>query len=49
METWALIWKIVFVAIMAVFAGMSIWVIFGGWRDLKHMLQKLAHHDDDDG
>ena len=41
METWAFIWKLVFIIVMAVFAGMSVWVTIGGWQDIKKLLAKL--------
>ena len=41
MEFWITLWKVVFVATVAVFAGMSVWVTFGGWRDIKKLLARL--------
>ena len=41
MRSWMLLWKIVFVAGVAVFAGMSVWVIVAGYRDIKRLLQNI--------
>ncbi len=48
METWALIWKVMFIGVMVGFAGMSVWVTIGGWRDIKSLLRKLKDDADDD-
>lgn len=42
METWALIWKVMFIVVLTVFAGMSVWVTVGGWADIRTLLQKLS-------
>lgn len=47
METWALIWKLTFIVVMTVFAGMSVWVIIGGWQDIKKLLKKLGEESPD--
>ncbi|GEM_PF-1111488 len=52
METWAAIWKLTFIVVMAIFTGMSVWVIIGGWQDVRKLLAKLsedsASSDSDD-
>jgi hypothetical protein len=45
MAPWPLIWKIAFVVVLTVFAGMSVWVTVGGWQDIRTLLKKL----NDDG
>lgn len=47
-ETWALIWKVMFIVILAVFAVMSVWVSIGGWADIKRLLEKLRGKDEHD-
>lgn len=47
-ETWALIWKVVFIVVMGVFAVMSVWVSIGGWADIKSLLKKLKDDPGDD-
>ena len=42
METWAFIWKVVFIGVLSVFAGMSVWVTVGGWADVRKLLQRLS-------
>jgi len=42
METWAAIWKLTFIVVMAIFTGMSVWVIIGGWQDVKKLLKTLG-------
>jgi len=41
MTFWILLWKILFVAAIAVFAGMSVWVTIGGWQDIKTLFARL--------
>lgn len=48
METWALIWKIMFILVLIVFAGMSVWITVGGWRDIRRLLEKLRGKDEHD-
>ena len=48
LETWALIWKIMFILVLAVFAGMSVWITVGGWPDIKRLLEKLREKDEPD-
>lgn len=47
-QTWALLWKIMFILVMATFAVMSVWVTIGGWADIKSLLKRLKDHGDDD-
>jgi len=48
MNGWMLLWKVVFVVGVALFAGMSVWVIFAGFGDIKRMFAKLdANHEKD--
>ncbi len=46
METWALIWKICFIVVVTVFAGMSVWITIGGWQDVRALLRKLKDDDE---
>lgn len=41
MRGWMLLWKIVFVVGLAVFAGMTVWVIVAGFRDIKRLLESI--------
>lgn len=41
METWALIWKIVFIGGVSLFFGMAIWVTIGGYKDIKKLFKKI--------
>ncbi len=46
MEFWTLIWKILFIASIVVFAGMAVWVTIGGYQDIKTLLQRLQDQSD---
>jgi len=46
MEAWMLLWKIVLIAGMAMFACLAVWVTIWGAFDIKKMLQALnAEHE----
>lgn len=44
MDAWILFWKVIFIAALLLFAGMSVWVIIGGWVDLKKMFEDLKQN-----
>ncbi len=48
MSGWMLLWKIVFVVGVVVFAGITVWVIVAGFRDIKRLLQsiKKSHEEE---
>ena len=46
MNGWMLFWKIVLIAGVLVFAGMTIWVTIWGYYDIKHLLKKMKEDDD---
>ena len=41
METWILIWKVVLIGGLALFAVMSVWITFEGWTDVKKMFSAM--------
>lgn len=41
METWKTLWTVLFAVSCLLFAGLSVWVIIGGWKDLMEMLKDL--------
>jgi hypothetical protein len=41
MQGWMLLWKILFIAGLVLFAGLALWVIFAGARDIKKLFLKL--------
>ena len=45
MSFWPGLWKTVFVLGVSVFAGMSVWVIIAGARDIRTMCKRLAGED----
>lgn len=45
MSFWPCLWKAVFVLGLTLFAGMSVWVIVAGARDVRSMCRKLASQD----
>lgn len=47
-ETWQLIWKIIFIAGVLAFAGMSVWVTIGGWQDIRQLFARLRDNDDEE-
>ena len=40
-ESWSIVWKIVFVIGVSLFAILSILVIGGGARDIRNLIKKL--------
>ena len=40
-ESWSIVWKIVFVMGVSLFAILSVLVITGGARDIKKLIQRL--------
>jgi hypothetical protein len=48
MEAWMLLWKIVLITAMILFAVMAVWVTIWGAFDIKKMLQAInAEHETD--
>ncbi len=45
---WMLIWKIVFVGVLAVFAVMAVMTTIYGARDIKKMLRELDEEKDEE-
>ena len=45
--TWEIVWKIVFVIVMAAFAVMAVAVTFLGARDIKRLLSALRESSDE--
>jgi hypothetical protein len=41
MEFWIVFWKIVFIATVAMFAGMAIWVAVKGFGDIKKLFLRI--------
>jgi len=41
MAFWMALWKAVLVLGVALFAGMSVWVIVAGYRDIFRMLRRI--------
>ena len=41
MEAWKIVWQVLFIAGLTVFAGMSVWVIIWGARDIKRMFRAI--------
>jgi len=45
---WMLLWKIVFIAGVSIFAAMAVWVTVAGVGDIKRLLEKIrqSHRDE---
>lgn len=41
METWMIVWKVVFIVVLALFALLSIWVTIGGFKDIKELFAAM--------
>jgi hypothetical protein len=41
MDGWITLWKVFFVAALTVFAGMSVWVVIWGARDIRRMFREI--------
>jgi hypothetical protein len=48
-ETWSIIWKIVFIIGVSTFAILAILVIFGGARDITRLIQRLRKESQEPG
>ncbi|KPL15343.1 MAG: hypothetical protein AMS26_07840 [Bacteroides sp. SM23_62] len=48
-ESWSIIWKIVFVIGVSMFAILAILVIAGGARDIVKLIQRLKNDDEVSG
>lgn len=46
MKSWMILWQIVFVGGLALFAGMAVWVTIGGFRDIKRMFERIERSHD---
>ena len=40
MAFWMLFWKIIFIVTIIGFAGMTVWVTIGGYRDIRKLFSK---------
>ena len=41
MNGWIFLWKTTFILGVVMFAGMSIFIIFGGMRDIRKLFERL--------
>ncbi len=41
MQFWMFLWKAMLIVGLTVFAGMSVWVIIAGYRDIFRMCRRL--------
>ena len=41
MESWATLWKVIFICSVTAFGLMAVWVTFGGFLDIKRMFSEL--------
>ena len=46
---WQTLWTVLFFLSITFFAGMSVWVTIGGYRDLKRLFQRLNEDQSEDG
>ena len=46
MSFWILLWQMLLIAGLVLFAGMAVWVTIGGFRDIKRLFEKIrqSHH-----
>lgn len=50
MNGWMILWKIVFIAGVSIFAGMAVWVTIGGFADIKRLFERIKEeHAEGDG
>jgi len=50
LEFWIVLWKIVLIGGLILFASMAVWVTIGGVFDIKRLFQRIAEsHRQDDG
>jgi len=49
MEFWILLWKVVLIAGISLFAVMAVWVTVWGARDIKKLLQTLNEEHEASG
>lgn len=42
MDSWILVWQVVLVGGLALFAGMSVWITIEGWQDVKKLFAAMA-------
>ncbi len=45
---WQTLWTVLFFLSVAIFAGMSVWVTIGGYRDLKTLFRRLNEDQTND-
>lgn len=48
-ESWSIFWKIVFIIGVGTFAVLTVFVIVGGARDIKTLIQRLKKEGEDPG
>ena len=50
MNAWIVVWKVVLLFGLGIFAVMAVWVTIAGFRDIKKLFATLRKsHDDDTG
>ncbi|NOY81384.1 MAG: hypothetical protein GXP31_10320 [Kiritimatiellaeota bacterium] len=47
MTFWIDLWKLFLLVGVVLFAGMSVWVIVAGFRDIRRMCSRLEHSHDE--
>tara|TARA_B100000749_G_C18155194_1_gene353465 strand:+ start:361 stop:513 length:153 start_codon:yes stop_codon:yes gene_type:complete len=48
MNDWMMLWKLVLIGGVVLFAGMAIWVSIGGFADIKRLFKRIeeSHKDE---
>lgn len=41
MNHWIILWKIIFILSLGLFAYLAVWVTIGGYRDIKQLFSTL--------
>ena len=41
-NTWVLVWQVVLVGGLGLFAVMSVWIAFAGWQDVKNLFAAMG-------
>lgn len=41
MDTWILVWKVVLVGGLGLFAAMSVWIAVAGWSDVRNLFSAM--------
>ena len=48
MQFWMALWKAVLILGVSLFAGMSVWVIIAGYRDIFRMLRRIDQEHEEE-